>query len=75
MTKAGTDTLLILTPLREFERQFLVNFSERHNEDQVDDGCGTGSDHHSLTAQVIVLEKRNGDENSVHDHSYDKYDD
>lgn len=63
-----------LTPLGEFEGEFLVDETESHNEDEVDAGGSETGDDTGLRPRPLILEERNGDEHSVHDDRYDEDD-
>ena len=63
-----------LTPLGQFEGEFLVDETERHDENEVDAGGRETGDDARLRTRPLVLEERDGDEHSVHDDRDDEDD-
>ena len=63
-----------LTPLSQFEGEFLVDETERHDENEVDAGGRETGDDARLRTRPLVLEERDGDEHSVHDDRDDEDD-
>ena len=68
-------TLYVLrhfTPLRQLESKFFVDFSERHDENEVYNCWGGRGDGGRLWASPLVLKERNSDKNTVHDDGVDE---
>lgn len=65
------------TPLGQFESQFLVDFAQRHDDDEVDEGGWHAGQCARLRTQKSagISKYRNRYQNPVHDHCYDEYDD
>ena len=61
-----------LTPLCQFEGEFLVDETESHDEDEIDAGGRETGDDARLGPRPLVLEERDGDEDSVHDDGDDE---
>jgi len=69
------ESLYTLTPSSEQQGEFLVDSAEDHDEDEIEDGGGHGSDGRRLitynAASAALQRNRNCD--AVHDHRHDGY--
>lgn len=67
----------VLTPLGQFDSQFLIDFAQRHDDDEVDEGGRHAGHRACLSTQKATGASKywNRNQNPVHYHCYDEYDD